>query len=47
MQTSFQDLHLHPSILKALNREGYERPTDIQREAIPMVMRGADVLATA
>jgi len=43
----FEDLPLHPSILRAVAEEGYERPTDVQKAAIPEVLAGRDVLATA
>ncbi|MCK5890024.1 MAG: DEAD/DEAH box helicase [Methylococcales bacterium] len=34
-------------IMSAVNQAGYERPTDIQRKAIPVVFDGKDVLARA
>ena len=43
----FNNLALHPSILRALAQEGYQKPTDIQRVAIPQVLAGKDLLATA
>jgi ATP-dependent RNA helicase RhlE len=43
----FKRLGLARPILKAVEDEGYEEPTDIQREAIPMLMDGEDLLATA
>jgi ATP-dependent RNA helicase RhlE len=48
MNTSrFEDLSLHPSILRALSQEGYEKPTPVQSAAIPEVLAGRDLLATA
>ncbi|HSB70002.1 MAG TPA: DEAD/DEAH box helicase [Candidatus Methylomirabilis sp.] len=44
---SFADLELHPELLKATQRMGFEHPTPIQRAAIPPLMQGRDVLATA
>ena len=44
---SFSDLGLHPELLKATQRLGFEHPTPIQRMAIPPLMQGRDVLATA
>lgn len=44
---SFKNLNLHPSILKALVDSGYTEPTPIQSTAIPMVLEGADLRASA
>jgi len=44
---SFSDLGLHPKLLAALTALGYEEPTPIQREAIPLLMDGRDVLGQA
>jgi superfamily II DNA/RNA helicase len=44
---SFADLQLHPSILKAIEACGYTNPTPIQEQAIPVVMAGHDLMATA
>ncbi|PHN04565.1 DEAD/DEAH box helicase [Flavilitoribacter nigricans] len=44
---TFKDLSITPPILKALHAEGYEKPTPIQRQAIPIVLRGKDLLACA
>ena len=44
---SFENLNLHDSILKALNEAGYTEPTPIQSEAIPTVMEGHDLMASA
>ena len=41
---SFNDLGLHPDILKALIEKGYERPTPIQAEAIPLLLQGRDLI---
>ncbi len=43
----FEDLNLHPSILKALVDENYSEPTTIQEKAIPLVLAGNDVLGSA
>ncbi len=43
----FNELHLHPSILKAVEEEGYTSPTPIQEQAIPPVLNGNDVLGCA
>ena len=44
---TFEDFHISEAILRAVREEGYRRPTDIQAAAIPEVMAGKDVLATA
>jgi len=43
----FEQLHLSKPILRALTEEGYAQPTPIQTAAIPEVLAGRDVLATA
>jgi ATP-dependent RNA helicase DeaD len=43
----FAALGLVDELLEALTRLGYEEPTPVQREAIPVMLRGADVLAQA
>ena len=40
----FADLALRPELLHALAGLGYEEPTPIQREAIPPLLQGRDVL---
>jgi ATP-dependent RNA helicase RhlE len=44
---SFAELGLDAELLKATQRMGFEHPTPIQRLAIPPLMEGRDVLATA
>jgi ATP-dependent RNA helicase DeaD len=44
---SFAELNLRPELLKALTGLGYEEPTPIQREAIPPMMGGHDLLGQA
>ena len=43
----FTDLQLIEPILKALKKEGYEKPTPIQEKAIPSILEGRDLLGTA
>jgi ATP-dependent RNA helicase DeaD len=43
----FDDLALRPELLRALSSLGYEEPTPIQREAIPPLLQGRDVLGQA
>ncbi|WP_159942704.1 MULTISPECIES: DEAD/DEAH box helicase [unclassified Nocardiopsis] len=45
--TGFSDLPLRPEILDALAGLGYEEPTPIQREAIPPLLEGHDLLGQA
>lgn len=44
---TFQDLGLIKPILNALQKEGYESPTPIQSAAIPVLLKGKDLLACA
>ena len=44
---NFDDLKLAPAIVKAVREHGYETPTAIQMEAIPMVLAGHDLLGGA
>ncbi|WNV88592.1 DEAD/DEAH box helicase [Umezawaea sp. Da 62-37] len=46
-RTTFADLALRPELLKALTTLGYEEPTPIQREAIPPLLEGKDLLGQA
>ncbi len=43
----FKSLKIIEPILKALSEEGYTLPTQIQSEAIPLVLQGKDVLGCA
>ncbi|MEX2465425.1 MAG: DEAD/DEAH box helicase [Gemmatimonadota bacterium] len=44
---AFSDLGLGPDLLDALESLGYEEPTPIQREAIPHLLEGRDLLGLA
>ncbi len=44
---SFDDLGLGPELLRAVRDAGYTEPTPIQRDAIPLVMAGRDVIGLA
>src|SRR5947208_15648223 len=44
---SFADLGLSPEVLQAVRDAGYETPTPIQEQAIPVVLTGRDVLGCA
>lgn len=43
----FSDYPLSPEIKKNIEALDYKRPTDIQFKAIPLILKGADVLAVA
>ena len=44
---SFKSLGLSEALLKAISKKGYETPSPIQQKAIPPVLEGHDVLASA
>jgi ATP-dependent RNA helicase RhlE len=44
---SFADLGLHEQVLSAITAAGYTTPTPIQRDAIPVVRAGRDVMGLA
>ncbi|HET6819072.1 MAG TPA: DEAD/DEAH box helicase [Candidatus Limnocylindria bacterium] len=44
---SFSTLGLTPDLLRAVAAQGYTEPTPVQREAIPLVLAGRDLLAGA
>jgi len=44
---SFSQLGLRPELLRAVADSGYDTPTPIQREAIPVVLAGRDLMAGA
>lgn len=44
---SFENLNLNPLILKALAEAGYTEPTPIQEKAIPELVAGHDLMASA
>lgn len=43
----FDDLGLSPELLRAVEEEGYTDPTPIQEQAIPIVLKGVDLMARA
>ena len=45
--TTFKDLGLDSSLLKSIAALGYEEPTPVQRETIPILLSGRDLLAMA
>jgi ATP-dependent RNA helicase RhlE len=44
---TFADMGLHATVLQAVRDAGYEWPTPIQAQAIPLVMKGRDVMGLA
>ncbi len=44
---SFDSLGLSTELLQAISDEGYTRPTPIQKQAIPVILSGKDILASA
>ncbi len=44
---SFEELGLSSEVLRAVTEEGYDSPTPIQSAAIPLVLSGRDVMASA
>jgi superfamily II DNA/RNA helicase len=43
----FNDLSLDPRLLRSVQHLGFEKPTDIQHEAIPAVMVGRDLIVSS
>ncbi|MBJ7882385.1 DEAD/DEAH box helicase [Gelidibacter salicanalis] len=44
---SFNSLGLSDALLKAVSKQGYTSPSPIQQKAIPLILEGKDVLASA
>ena len=44
---TFTELNLAPAILQAVQEQGYDTPTPIQAQAIPLVLAGNDLLGGA
>src|ERR1051325_4121125 len=47
VSTKFDELGLSPSVLEAVRDAGYQHPTPIQAQAIPLVLKGRDVMGLA
>ncbi|MGQ0443166.1 MAG: DEAD/DEAH box helicase [Methylophilaceae bacterium] len=45
--STFASLELHPAILRAVEESGYTNPTPIQAQAIPEILAGHDLMASA
>ncbi|XAR51401.1 RNA helicase [Bertholletia excelsa] len=46
-EQTFEHLGLDPRLIRALSKKGIEKPTPIQRVAIPLIIEGKDVVARA
>ncbi|WP_199898651.1 DEAD/DEAH box helicase [Prolixibacter bellariivorans] len=44
---TFKELEIIEPILKALAAEGYSKPTPIQEQSIPILLKGRDLLGCA
>ena len=44
---SFKSLGLSEALLKAISKKGYTTPSPIQEKAIPPILEGKDILASA
>ena len=44
---AFDQLNLGPQLMRAIQERGYDKPTPIQEQAIPVVLDGRDVIASA
>ena len=44
---SFESIGLSEALVKAVNKQGYTSPTPIQEKAIPLIIDGKDILASA
>jgi len=44
---NFEELGLSPETLKAIKDLGFETPTPIQEQAIPIVLQGTDLIGCA
>src|SRR5687768_8839052 len=44
---NFTELNIIEPILKAIHEQGYTQPTPIQQQAIPIVLKGTDLLGCA
>ncbi len=47
MTATFESLNFEPYIMKAIEKMGFEEPTPVQVETIPLLMEGKDVMAQA
>ncbi|MEK6845993.1 MAG: DEAD/DEAH box helicase [Nanoarchaeota archaeon] len=40
----FEEMNIHPNLLKAIKHLGYEEPTEIQARSIPLLQQGKDLV---
>ncbi len=43
----YNDMEIHPSLKRNLKVKGYERPTEIQEKAIPILLKGSNMIGIA
>ena len=43
----FSKLNLHPTLLEAVAKMGYNEPTEVQNKVVPVAMGGADVMVSS
>ncbi|MEY4629530.1 MAG: hypothetical protein RLZZ595_1856 [Bacteroidota bacterium] len=43
----FSSFHFHESLSESLEASGYQKPTPIQEKAIPVILEGKDIIASA
>lgn len=44
---TFEDFNLSPTLLEGLNAMGFTKPTPVQEQAIPAILRSKDIIASA
>ena len=44
---TFQDLELSPALIQEVESLGYQQPTPIQERAIPLILKGKDLIGQA
>lgn len=44
---NFSSFNLHPDVMEAIDSIGFEKPTPVQEQAIPIVIEGHDLIACA
>jgi ATP-dependent RNA helicase DeaD len=44
---TFNDFNLKPTIMQAIDEAGFKEPSPVQKEAIPLVLEGHDIIAQA
>src|ERR1019366_6795403 len=46
-QLTFKDFQFEPQLLEGLEAMGYDKPTPIQEQAIPLILQNKDLIACA